>query len=141
MTSPKDYAKRIDDVMSSARELSANSVPEAKIVLKHIGQFKRELQLIKKEINLEKKSLHSTYTTAKVKVGKGGFGQGLLQGLLGKKTVGSINASQREDIRRKERTEIAPYEHLTQHIDKCLLDLDGYRVRIETLIAQQANTE
>jgi hypothetical protein len=141
MTSSKDYAKRIDDVMDSAKELKATSVPEAKLVLKQIGQVKRELQLIKKEINLEKKNLRSAYTTAKVKVGKGGFGQGVLQGLFGKKTMGSINAAQREDIRRKERAQIAPYEHLTQHIDKCLLALDAYRVSIETLLAEQVSSK
>ncbi|MCB0213588.1 MAG: hypothetical protein KDJ52_29870 [Anaerolineae bacterium] len=142
MTNAKDYEKKVWEIVGALAKgkkihLQWTTVAEAKLHKTKINQVKKELRLVKKDIGLTKKTINSAYTTAKTKVGKG-FGAGLAAGLFGKKTTGKMNASTRDDLRRKQLKEIAPYEDVNRMIDNIMVQLDELKLQIDSWIVRNS---
>src|SRR5689334_20556060 len=63
------------------------------------------------------------FSTEKANVGKTA-GSAVFGGMFGRKALGSSNASVQDNLRRKETSELAPYESLWSNIDSILVQLD-----------------
>ena len=135
--SVQDYAHRVDELLKGNARFRVESVDDAKLSIKRITQMQKELRQVKKEIGLTLKSLRAQYSDQKAGVGKPGFGQGFMQGIFGKKTVGRANAVKRDTIRQNQQNQLAPYEQLQHRIDNILVECDANKLKLEQYIAQQ----
>jgi hypothetical protein len=137
MATPQEYDRRIAGALEGNTEFKVSTAAEGKLLLKQIVQVQKELRQIKKEIGLTVKDLRGQYADQKAKVGKGGFGTGVMQGLFGKKAVGGMNAAQKNKIRQNQDKQLDPYEDLQRKVDRLVLEYDSHKLKIEGWIAQQ----
>lgn len=138
MTSAEDYEKKVRDILGAVAQgkevhLQWSTVAEAKLHKAKITQVQKELRLVKKDIGLTKKAINSAYTTEKAKVGKG-LGSELAAGLFGKKTIGKVNVSTRDNLRHNQLNTIAPYEEVNRMIDNVLVQLDQLKLQLDSWI-------
>ena len=109
------------------------SAAEAKQVIAIIRQKKKEIQLIKQEITLAKKQIHSAHSNQRAHTG---VGTGIFKPLIGGRTVGKINAISRSANRQHELKQVKPHEEAEQFIARVTTGLDALKLQIETWLAQ-----
>ncbi len=138
MSSANDYQNRVAQILGghfSFGKLSLSftwdTPAEAKTQLNKIRLMQKELRLVKKDINTTMKAIRSAFVAKKAEVGKG-LSAGLMTGLFGKKTAGKANATEKENLRRRQVAEISPYEAVARTIDSALIQLDKAKLQIET---------
>ena len=102
--------------------------------------MQKKLRLLKQQIKAAIASTKSEFTTARVSVGKS-FGAGFAAGLFGRKTMGSINATRRDDLRRAQIRAVAPYENVKGIIDQIINKLDSIKGQIELSPEYQTRPE
>lgn len=131
----EEYLSRIEAILGSPIEddeitidLEWNSIQEARQHVRQINQMKKELRLVRKNIRKVMKEIRASFREKKRDV-KAGFLASIWWG------AGRVRESQREELRREERTSLAPYEPLLLLIDKGLVKLDGLKLELETWIA------
>jgi hypothetical protein len=137
VTTAKEYITKIESILgvkmhNNAFELSFSfdTEEEGKLLLRRITMMKKEMGIVKKELNNTMKNIRSEYTAKKAEVGTS-FGAGLAAGLFGKKFVGKNNAIQKENLRRQQVNAISPYEVVLNLVDKLLIKLDDLKIQIE----------
>ncbi len=137
MTPPKEYLTTVQNLMSDY--IDGNEVAvyfetpeEAKQHLKIIRYKQKRLRLIKKDVRQTMTLIRSSFTAQKAEVGKPGIKTGIMAGLLGKKSVGKINALTKENLRRQQNESLAPYKSVLQIIENFLLNLDSLKLQIES---------
>lgn len=138
MASAQDYARRVNQVLAGNKSFKANTVAEARMILKQIVQAQKDLRQIKKEIGLTMKSLRAQYADQKEQVSKAGVGKGLMQGVFGKKSVSRMDASRKDQIRQNQNKQLAPYEAVQNQIDRTILEYDRQKVAVDAWIAKQS---
>lgn len=136
MSNLEVYKQRIGDILRGRTQLSAKTIPEARLMLRQMSQVQKELRQVKKEINLTMKSLRSQYADQKEDVARSTFGKGLLQGFFGRKSVSRMDAAQKNSIRQTQNKHLAPYEDLMRQIDGIILEYDGLKLKAESWITQ-----
>lgn len=132
-----NYLARINqivgcDVSSSSAKLhfTWNSYDEGRALIQRLRIMQKELRLLKQEINAAVSAINSEFTTARTKLGKS-FGAGLAAGFFGRKTMGRVNASQRDSLRRGQMQMVSPYRNLKGAIDGLLATLDSIKGQVE----------
>lgn len=138
MSGAQDYEKQVRAIIGTVAkgdtiQLKWNTLAEAKLRKADITQLQKQLRLVKKDLGLVKKAINSSYTTEKTNIGKG-FGASFAAGLFGKKAVGSSNAAIRDNLRRKQASDIAPYDKVNRLIDNLLVHLDQVKLQIDSWI-------
>jgi hypothetical protein len=104
---------------------------EAKAILANLRITQKELRLIKSEINTTIKEIKLGYMGQKENAGS----SGVLLSILGKKQLAARSRSIALDqIRRREQSEIAPYQKVIQLIDKINLQIDRIKLQIQSNI-------
>ena len=144
MTSAKDYEKRVNDILGTNMRngklhLHWESVEEAKLRKAEVAQMQKEIRLVKKQLSAHMREINSAYTSERTKVGKG-FGAAFLGGLFGKKSVGKVNASQRDSLRLQQLEARRPYESMGRMIDSVLLQLDQAKLQIDSWMVDSAKS-
>ena len=131
------YIVQVEALISRTNlSMSWETVEEAKLYISNIQQLQKEIKLVKSEIIIAKRQVHSTFTDKKVHVGKG-FGAGVATGLFGAKAVGRANAVTRNTIRHKELKAKEPYVEAEQFIAQVLAGLDKLKLKMQTWIVTQ----
>jgi exonuclease VII large subunit len=110
-----------------------NSVPEARQHLARIRQMQKEIGLLKKDLKSTMAQVRSSYTAKKSTV-QAGF----LPSLSGKKSAGHDRVLKRENLRRQQLNDLAPYEYLDRLLDEVLIKLDATKIRIQESIDQNS---
>lgn len=103
----------------------------AKLALMRVRDAKKALRFLKKEISTLLTAVRSEFTSARTQVGKG-FGNALAAGFFGRRTMGRVNSSERDRLRRRQLEFVAPYEDLKVKIDLLVGILDNIKFQIET---------
>ncbi len=132
-----EYMARIKRVMgipagqdSTTLHLTWNNREEGKALIQRIREMQKELRLIKQEVTATISAVKSEFASARTQVGKG-FGAGLAAGFFGRKAMGSVNASEKDRLRRKQADFVRPYEAAKHEIDQFLATLDRFKGKIE----------
>jgi hypothetical protein len=141
---PQDYASRIrnilGDLMAGSERrtayLTCRTVEEVTQRLNEMRLMQKELRLLKKDVNLTMRQIRSSFTAKRAEIGKPGFTTAFMAGLLGKKSVGKMNALNREALRQQERKALSPYESFINAIDEVLIELDRLKMGLEAAIAR-----
>ena len=146
MTTPQEYLDRVGLIVGgdiSDREVnlqfSWNDYSEAKALLIRLRSIQKELRLLKMEVSATVSSVKSEFTTARTSVGKS-FGATLAAGFFGRRTMGLVNAAQREDLRRNKIDSLEPYEGVKRIIEQILHQLETIKVQIELSPEYQVRT-
>lgn len=136
MATPDDYRRKIADLGLLGKgglTLGANTAAEAKQLLPKIRQLQAELRALKKEINLEVKTIRMRYQQ---QMPAAGAGTSTVFSLFGKRKVaGSIRADAKRQLAAKRDREIGGYEQVKATIDDLLLQLDRAKVTVQQYIA------
>ncbi len=127
MTMDKAFFARVETIIGSSYKkrqgielrIACKTVDDAKQQLVTIRQMQKELRLVKKELGYAKRTIRSSYTTAKVKIGKG-----FRNGLIRSRSVDRANALRRNQVRIKERQALVPFESVERLIDSLLVQMD-----------------
>ena len=99
--------------------------------------MQKGVRQIKKEINLEIKSIRAAY---RQKSSTAGEGSALVFSLLGKKGVGrSLRADAKRNVARERDGVIAQYENLKLDIDNMLIKMDRLKIQLEEYIQNAKN--
>jgi len=103
---------------------------EAKDALAGLRKAQKELRALKRDVNAEMGQVRSDFQSKGVAVGKG-IGTMVAGGLLGKKSVGKVNASRRDDVRRQKEIALTPYADTKNWIDDLIHTLDQAKHQVE----------
>jgi GYF domain 2 len=135
--SPEDLIAKIgeivgDDVSDGKIDFkySWDSYEQAKALLLRIRTVQKELRLLRRQISATISSTKSDFSGARISVGKG-VGSSIAAGFFGRKAVGRINASRRDDLRRAQIKTVAPYENVKRIIDQIITKLDEVKGKID----------
>ncbi|MBW6474332.1 MAG: hypothetical protein K0B14_14500 [Anaerolineaceae bacterium] len=124
-----DRLKSIFDIPSDSNEINLSfeweTQAEAKIILSKIIIMQKELRLLKKEINSTIKSIRLKYSEDKSNVGTG------FSSLFRNRTIGKLNSIQKQSIRKKELSEIEPYQNILRNIDGIMIELDKIKIKLK----------
>jgi hypothetical protein len=82
------------------------------------------------------RQIRASFAAKKAEIGKPGFTKGVMQGVFGKKTVGKMNAMEREALRKRQYEVLSPYESVIQIIDEALVELDRLKMQLEAVVAR-----
>jgi hypothetical protein len=113
-----------------AIDFTPNSATDKKMLLQELHQRKKELQIQKRELNIDTKQIRNI---ARVKSAHAGRFLGIMYD-------SKLAASERRSIRYKKEALVAPYESLKVSIDRQILQIDKDILWIEN-ITSQLNTE
>jgi len=135
--SPEDLIAKIGEIVgdnvSDGKidfKYSWDSYEQAKALLVRIRIVQKELRLLKQQVGATISSTKSDFSSARISVGKG-VGSSIAASFFGRKKVGRINATRRDDLRRAQIKTVAPYEKVKQIIDQIITKLDEVKGRIE----------
>lgn len=133
---PKDYIRKINALgIGKLKESKVRNRSDAQNLLKEIRNMQKGVRQIKKEINLEIKTIRQEY---KGKSSTAGSGSALVMGLLGQKGVArSIKASAKRGVAHERDRIIAPYEELKMKIDDMLVKMDRLKLQLEQYIQKE----
>ncbi len=137
MPNANEYLRKIgeivgDDLSDGVININFlwNNREEGKQVLAKIRQMQGELKFLKKEVAFEISEIKSHFTTQRNAVGKG-FMSGVAGALFGKRSVGKMNASEKDSLRRSQQKAVVPLEEVKNIIDRVLHKLDGLKFNVE----------
>lgn len=137
MPQAKDYRKRLQDLGlldKKGVELKASSVVEAKSALADIKRLQLELRSIKRELNLDIKSIRAEYQQQMPYAG-GAVSAWLT--LFGKrKAAGSARAAAKRQVSSQRDSELRDYEAVKQTVDDLLVQLERSKIAFQQYIEQ-----
>ena len=112
---------------------SVTSVPEAKLAIKQLKLWKKELGFVKREIAAEQKGIRSQYTEQVRQQGSkfrggGGFG----------KFIRAVQTSQRDANRRNLSNTLQPYEQRKRDIEARISAVDQTILKIESYLLKNS---
>jgi len=139
MSSPNEYQRKLAALGlagGGGLQFQASSVAEAKQLLPTIRQLQAELRAIKKEINLDIKTIRLQYQQQRSGAGSGAAA---IFTLFGKRKVaGSIRADAKRQLSAQQDKEIASYEQVKATIDNLLIQLDRAKIAVQQYIAENS---
>ena len=140
---PPGYKERIEKILKrqfANDEMSLafhwDTVPEARLLIKQLGQMKRELALIKTDANNQIKLIKGRYS-----IGKANVTEGFWAGLGGKSNAARDRASKRERLRVEEVQAIAPYELAKRVVDQTSVELDRIKLNVQQWILRNSDVK
>lgn len=138
MMDPEGYRRQINALgLGELSKIKISNQTDAKEVLRRIRDFQKRLRQIKREINLEMKTIRSEY---REKTATAGEGLSAVVGLFGKKKLaGSVRASSKRGVTKERDQILAPYEKLKLDIDNILTKLDSAKLKLENYIQKAKN--
>lgn len=130
---PEGYRRQINTLgLGKLRKMRVENQSDAKKVLKRVRNFQKRLRQIKREINLDMKTIRAGY---REKSANAGEGLSTVVSLLGKrKLAGSIRADAKRRLKREREQVLAPYEKIKLEIDNLLTKLDRLKMQIDEYI-------
>ncbi|NPA71217.1 MAG: zinc ribbon domain-containing protein [Gammaproteobacteria bacterium] len=132
MASPKEYWQRIEELGLDHMEIEVSSIAEAKTALRRVRGLQKELRQIKKNINLDMKSIRAMY---RQKMATAASTTSSIVSLFGKrKLAGQLRADEKRRLRMERDSILEPYESLKFTIDNLLLQLDAAKEQIQQFI-------
>ena len=135
--SAKEYRKRIEQLGLLGKggvELKVNTVTDAKQALLQVKQLQVELRNIKRELNLEMKSIRSSYQQ---KMPDAGSGASTVFTLFGKRKVASnIRASAKRAVAADRDHALHDYETVKLTIDDLLVQMERAKLNLQQFIEQ-----
>jgi hypothetical protein len=135
MATAESYLEEAMSVMRRAfpggtASITWTSSAEARLHKKTITQVQKELRLLKKKISADRRSVSSEFTSQRVMIGKS-FGAGVAAGLLGRRTMGRVNAVRRNEMRMQQLRAVAPYDQAAARLDAVLISFDSLKTEID----------
>jgi hypothetical protein len=128
VTTPEGYRQRISALGLDEVRIGVNTVAEAKAALTTVRDMQKELRQIKREINVDMKTLRAHYAE---KVSVAGEGSSALVGLFGKRGAASrMRADAKRRVRAERDQELAPYNNVKLYIDDLLTKMDGAKAEL-----------
>lgn len=139
MNSEKFYRQKLWSILGAEPSINGevsiafefNDHAEAKNGLQLARNMQRDLRALKRDVNQTCKEIRAEFTTKRTSVGKS-LGAGLASALIGRRTIGGLNAARRDDLRRTQHDTILPYQDLKLMIDDFVYKLDKMKHRIQT---------
>lgn len=133
---PRDYIRKINALgIGKLKESKVRNRSDAQNLLKEIRNMQKGVRQIKKEMNLEIKTIRQEY---RGKLSTAGSGSAFVMGLLGKKGAArSIRASAKRGVAQERDQRIAPYEELKVKIDGMLVQMDRLKLQLEQYIQKE----
>lgn len=138
MSTPQEYADRIEAVGLNKIEITIGSVPEAKVAALQLRAAKKQLQQVKKEISADMRAIRATHQQQMS--GTGSTGSGFMQtlGILGVKGMKGQAKSYQADAKRRVKGQqdkaLAPYERLKLTVDSLISQIDVALAQIDGFI-------
>lgn len=140
---PPGYKERFEKILNrqfANNEMSLafhwDTIPEARLLIKQLGQMKRELALIKTEANNQIKLIKGQYSARKTNVT-----EGFWAGLGGRSSAARDRAWKREKIRAEEQEAIAPYELAKRVVDQTSVELDRVKIEVQQWILRNSDVK
>lgn len=137
MPQAKEYRKRLEKLGlldKGGVELKASSVVDAKSALADIKRLQLELRNIKRELNLDIKSIRAEYQQQMPNAG-GAVSTWLT--IFGKrKAAGSARATAKRQVASQRDSELREYEAVKQTVDDLLVQLERGKIAFQQYIEQ-----
>lgn len=133
MKTPTDYRRDLDPYNV---KLSIGSVAEAKATIKDLVQSQKALRQIKKEIDLDIKTIRAGYASRMSTAGAGAsnvltiFGQ--------RKAAGSARADAKRKLKAEQDRQIAPYQQVKLTIDDMINQMDRAKIQLQNYITENS---
>jgi hypothetical protein len=131
---PEAYTRKINDLeLGTLREKKVQCKADAEKVLRQTKDFQRRLNQIKREINLEMKSIRSEYKERRTKAGEGFSGVLTLVGQ--RKLAGSVRADAKRQMTKERDQVLVQYDKVKLHIDSLLTQLNRLKIQNQSVHA------
>jgi hypothetical protein len=133
---PEAYTRKINDLeLGTLREKKVQCKADAEKVLRQTKDFQRRLNQIKREINLEMKSIRSEYKERRTKAGEGFSGVLTLVGQ--RKLAGSVRADAKRQMTKERDQVLVQYDKVKLHIDSLLTQLNRLKIQLDNYIQEE----
>lgn len=142
MTTPKEYAARLDALGLEEVRVKAENVKEAKAAAAQLRIKKKELQNINREIAADMKIIRATYQAKIPAAGSTGgallrgLGIGGVKGMKGAAT--SHQAAAKRKVKDQQARDLQPYEKLQNTIKNALAQIDIILAKIDSYILEES---
>jgi hypothetical protein len=132
MASPEDYRQQVSDLGLDHMQIGASSLAEGKDALANVRRLQKELRQIKRNINLEMKTIRAQYKPKIAEAGTTGWTGLLAMGRGG----GRLRASEKRRVRAERDSRLAPYDQVKLTIDDLLVQMDGAKLQLQDFIEE-----
>jgi F0F1-type ATP synthase membrane subunit b/b' len=132
MASAEEYRQQVSDLGLDHMEIGASSLAEGKAALADVRRLQKELRQIKRNVNLEMKTVRTQYKARIAAAGTSGW-----TGLLAMGRGGSrYRASEKRRVRAERDSKLAPYDEVKLTIDDLLVQMDGAKLQLQEFIEE-----
>ena len=128
MASEEEYRQQVSDLGVDRMKIEASSLAEGKAAIANVRRLQKELRHIKRNINLEMKTIRAGYKPMIAEAGTSGW-----TGLLG---GGKLRASAKRRARAMRDSKLAPYDQVKLMIDDLIVQLDGAKLQLQDFMAE-----
>ncbi|MBU7023450.1 MAG: zinc-ribbon domain-containing protein [Theionarchaea archaeon] len=136
---PEAYMGKINSLgLGTLKEMKVHCKADAEKVLRQTRDFQKRLNQIKREINLEMKSIRAEYKERRMKAGESFSGVLSLVGQ--RKLAGSARADAKRQVTKERNQMLVQYDKIKLHIDSLLTQLNRLKMQLADYI-QNAKTE
>ena len=132
MASAEEYRQQVSDLGLDRIEIEASSLTEGKAAVANVRRLQKELRQIKRNINLEMKTIRAEYKQKIAEAGTSGLTGLLAMGRGG----GKFRASEKRRVRAERDSKLDPYDQVKLTIDDLIVQLDGAKLQLQDFMEE-----